>query len=359
LGITFLLFCLIYSALGQPGHTPYLARYNALTMPTCKTKWENAMSDLKDAGCLDPLPVPDSAYILEAPPGGYHAVEIKPSFYWLSEGAYGSVLYIPTTTDKPTILIDAPPTHGTKLREKVYSLLPEDRDLDILIYSHYHGDHIGGTHLIVEQWPDVHIVAHKDTKWELDVSKLAGGSPTVPLPAQIFSSRLTVGPYELKDANAAHAPGNLYIYAKCEKVLMVVDVIFPGWCPYYSWAMSQNFGRWLKAHDEILQYDFDVLIGGHLTRPGRREDAVIQKQYFDDLRIAVEDAEKSVDMNDIYTEVGEEGLDNPWLVFDTLLDRVGQLCYNDMVKKYSGVLGAVDIVSQAHCYTMSEFLSIG
>jgi len=256
-------------------------------------------------------------------------------------------------------LIDAPPTHGTRLREKVTSLLPKNRKLDILIYSHYHGDHIGGAGLIVEQWPEVRIIAHKDTKWELQVSELAGSTLDIPLPVQIFSTKLTVGPFELKDTVAVHAPGNIYIYAKCEKVLMIVDVIFPGWVPYYSWAMSQNFGRWLEAHDEILAYDFDVLIGGHLTRPGDRNDAIIQKQFYDDLRNVVEEAEKSVDMNDVYAEIGSDNLDNPWLVFDTFLDRVGQLCYNDMVDKYAGILGAVDILCQAQCYTMSEFLSIG
>jgi len=210
-----------------------------------------------------------------------------------------------------------------------------------------------------EQWPDVHIVVHKDTKWELELSKLSGSTLEIPLPIQTFISRLTVGPYELKDANQAHSPGNIYIYAKCEKVLMVVDIIFPGWVPYYSWAMAQNFGRFLEAHDEILEYDFDCLIGGHLTRPGTSYDAIVQKEYFEDLRTAVEEAEKNVYMDEIYEELGEDADENPWIVFDTKLERVGQLCYNYMMDRYSGVLGAVDIITQSHCYTMGEYLSIG
>jgi len=265
---------------------------------------------------------------------------------------------VPDSDDKKTILIDAPPTHGTKLRETVAELLG-DRDLDVLIYSHYHGDHIGGAKYIVEEWPDVHIVAHRDTKWELEISEKSDSPLEIPLPHQIFNSRLSVGPYEIKDANGAHSPGNTFIYAKCEKVLMTVDIIFPGWVPYYSWGMVQNFGRFLQAHDEILAYDFDVLIGGHLTRPGTKEDAIIQKQFFEDLRVAAEEAEKSVDFNEILAEVGEEGLTNPWLIFDTKLDKVGQHCYNTMVEKYKDILGGVDVITQAHCYTMSEFLSIG
>jgi len=361
--LNFVIFSIIlYSALGQPGHTPFLVRYHGITNSQCSTIWNDALSDLKAEGCLDVLPTPETSYLDEAPPGGYHAVEVKPTFWWLSEGAYGTLLHIPTDTDKQTILIDCPPTHGTKLREKVAELLG-DRDLDVLIYSHFHGDHIGGSHYIVEQWPEVHIVAHRDTKWELEISELSDSPLDIPLPAQVFNSRLTVGPYSLIDANAAHSPGNTYIYAQCEKILMIVDIIFPGWVPYYSWAMTQNFGRYLQAHDEIIAYDFDVLIGGHLTRPGTKADAILQKQYFDDLREAVEKAEKSVDMNDVYAEVvaltGESGLTNPWLVFDTFLEKTGQLCFNEMVDKYKGILGAVDIVTQTHCYTMSEFLSIG
>jgi len=355
----FALICLFHCTLGQPGHTPYLVRYNGLTNPTCKDIWDTAMSDLKDEGCLDILPPLSSSYILEAPADGqYHDVEVAPNFYWLSEGAYGTLLYVPDEEDKKTILIDCPPTHGKKLRERVASLL-EGRDLDVLIYSHYHGDHIGGAKYITEQWPDVHIVAHRDTKWELQISQESGSPLEIPLPHQTVNSKLTVGPYDLVDANAAHSPGNMYIYAKCKKILMIVDIIFPGWVPYYNWGMMQNFGRFLKAHDEILEYDFDVLIGGHLTRPGTREDAVVQKQFFEDLRVAVEEAEKKVDLGEIYEELGELAQTNPWLVFDTLLDRVGQLCYNDMVDQYAGVLGAVDIITQAHCYTMAEFLSIG
>jgi len=336
-------------------------RYNGLSNTKCQSLWDNALSDLKDEGCLTPLPVPDGSYINEAPPGGYNYVQVKPGFWWLSEGAYGTLLHIPTDKNKKTILIDAPPTHGTNLWETVAKLLEEeDREcLDILIYSHFHGDHIGGAQLIVEQWPDVHIVAHRDTKLQLEIATQADSPLDIPLPDQTFNTRLIVGPYEIKDANAAHAPGNTYIYAECEKILMIVDIIFPGWVPYYSWAMMQNMGRFLEAHDEVLAYDFDVLIGGHLTRPGTKEDAVLQKQYFADLRVAVEDAENNVDMDEILEEVGEDGLSNPWLLFDTKLDRVGQLCYNTMVKSYAGRLGAVDIITQAHCYTMSEFLSIG
>jgi len=211
----------------------------------------------------------------------------------------------------------------------------------------------------VEQWPDVHIVAHRDTKWELEISKLADTPLDIPLPAQTFSTKLCVGPFELKDANAAHSPGNTYIYAASEKILMIVDIIFPGWCPYYNWGMMQNMGRFLEAHDEVLEYDFDVLIGGHLTRPGTRKDAELQQDYFDDLRDAVEEAEKEVDMNAVLEEAGADGLVNPWLLFDIKLEHVGQLCYNYMLDRYAGKLGGVDILTQAHCYTMAEFLSIG
>ncbi|MFI5613929.1 hypothetical protein [Amycolatopsis sp. NPDC051903] len=42
----------------------------------------------------------------------------------------------------------------------------------------------------------------------------------------------------------------------------------------------------MEAHDKILEYDFDALIGGHITRWGTREDVLTAREYFNDLRDA-------------------------------------------------------------------------
>ena len=41
----------------------------------------------------------------------------------------------------------------------------------------------------------------------------------------------------------------------------------------------------IKAHDIVLNnYDFDTLVGGHLTRLGTSNDVIVQKEFVSDLQ---------------------------------------------------------------------------
>ena len=77
-----------------------------------------------------------------------------------------------------------------------------------------------------------------------------------------------------------HFPGNIFIYAPKQKVLMLVDVIFPGWVPFPYLALAKDTAGFIKAHDIALNnYDFDTLVGGHLTRLGTRNDVIVQRIF--------------------------------------------------------------------------------
>jgi glyoxylase-like metal-dependent hydrolase (beta-lactamase superfamily II) len=65
-----------------------------------------------------------------------------------------------------------------------------------------------------------------------------------------------------------HSPGNIFTYLPTQRVLMLVDVVFPGWVPFAYLAESQNIPGWLEAPAQALSYPFHTLIGGHLTRLG-------------------------------------------------------------------------------------------
>lgn len=71
--------------------------------------------------------------------------------------------------------------------------------------------------------------------------------------------------------------GNIWIYAPNERILMVVDVIFPGWVPFRRLAVSEDIAGWIRRPDIALTFDFDVLVAGHNTRLGNRNDVLIQK----------------------------------------------------------------------------------
>ena len=100
-----------------------------------------------------------------------------------------------------------------------------------------------------------------------------------PVPTVTFSKNytLTIGNQTLKldYYGNNHLPGNILIYAPKQKVLMLVDIVFPGWVPFPDLAIAKDVAGFIKAHDIALDnYDFDKFVGGHLTRLGTRNDVV-------------------------------------------------------------------------------------
>ena len=93
-----------------------------------------------------------------------------------------------------------------------------------------------------------------------------------------------------------HVEGNIFIYAPRQKVLMVVDIIYPGWVPFRRLALSNDIAGWLRGHEAVLKFDFETLVGGHLTRLGNRNDVFVQREYVSDLITTIES-----NMNDATT----------------------------------------------------------
>lgn len=68
---------------------------------------------------------------------------------------------------------------------------------------------------------------------------------------------------------------------------MLVDVIFPGWAPFKSLAVSQDIPGWLQAQEIAMRYPWTTLVGGHVGRLGARADGELQLAYMADLETAV------------------------------------------------------------------------
>ena len=76
-----------------------------------------------------------------------------------------------------------------------------------------------------------------------------------------------------------HERGNLFIYAPTQKVLMLVDIVFPGWVPFKELAIAEDVPGFISAHDQALDYPFDTLVAGHVSRLGTPNDVLIQKEF--------------------------------------------------------------------------------
>jgi hypothetical protein len=100
-------------------------------------------------------------------------------------------------------------------------------------------------------------------------------------------------------------------------LLHAIGLGLPGWVPFKNLAGAEKIPGFIKAHDEILSFEFDTFIGGHLGRLGTREDVKIAREYISDVQTNAAAALKKVDLFAIANQTGYE---NKWLLFDTYLD---------------------------------------
>ncbi|AHD09155.1 MBL fold metallo-hydrolase [Phaeobacter gallaeciensis] len=273
---------------------------------------------------------------------GYAVEDLGGGIYVVHDGAY-QMMFL--TTGEGVIAIDAPPTSGEKILAAISSVT--DEPVTHVIYSHTHTDHIGAAAIFPD---DAVVIAQDETAAHLAEKK----DPNRPVPTQTFTDSMTleVGSQtlQLDYKGLNHSPGNIFIYAPEQKVLMLVDVIFPGWAPFKDLAAAESVDGFLEAHDQVLEYDFDHLVGGHLTRIGNREDVNIQKEYVADILDAAARANAAMDFGAAFGEASERGGDgNPYAFINILFDNIAQQCADEVEEKWRDRLGGVDIFTLGHC----------
>jgi len=298
-------------------------------------------------------PVPQSAYGVPIPQDkGYVVEEIKDGLYWVTEGAYTAMFL---TTGEGVIVVDAPPSFGDKMLKAIAEVTKEP--ITHVVYSHAHADHIGGASMFPK---NATYIAHIETKHRLGrmddgdrhfpYGMFVGGKP-VPLPTITFedSYTLKVGnqTLQLDYKGDDHEPGNIYVYAPKQKVLLKIDIVFPGWTPFKGLAIAEDTVGYLKAHDVILSYDFNKLVSGHWGKLATRKDVEVQKQYMHDIQT---NAGKALQTVDFYAIANKVGFVNTALLFESYLDAVTKECAKLTEPKWIDKLGGVDVWTDDHCY---------
>ena len=119
--------------------------------------------------------------------------------------------------------------------------------------------------------------------------------------------------------------------------------------------MAEDIPGYYQAYTQVLNYDFDTFIGGHLTRLGSRADVETARNYAFDVR---DNAAAALMIVDFFAIAAETGFTNQWLLFDAYLDAVAQHCAENTVPAWSGQLAGVDIFTFSHCYAAMESLRI-
>ena len=192
---------------------------------TCRGRGATARdkSHSASADCIGPEVPKDKGYIVK---------EIRDGLYWVGDGSYNTMFLVHETG---VIAVDAPITIGQKYLSAIADVT--SKPITHVIYSHAHTDHIGSAGMFPKE---AVIIAQEETAGLLKRYR----DPRRPVPQVTFKDHyvLDVGGQVLRlDYHGPiHVAGNTFIYAPKQKVLMLVDVAFPGWIPYKNLADSQT-----------------------------------------------------------------------------------------------------------------------
>lgn len=311
----------------------------------------NSSSSTNKNTTTSTVQIPEAAKGPTIPAKGYLVQQIRDHLYWVTDGTYNTMFLV---TDKGVVAVDAPPSIGKNYLKAIAEVT--DKPVTYVIYSHAHLDHIGAAGIFPK---NATFIAQQETAAELQRAKSVTNNVSMvpPIPTVTFTKNYTlqIGNQTLKldYYGVNHLPGNIFIYAPKQKVLMLVDIIFPGWIPFPYLAIAKDVAGFIKAHDIALNnYDFDTIVAGHLTRLGTRNDVIVQKEFVSDLEKAAAKANQEVLFSKIASQVGR--FDNPWLIFSKYIDVVNEDCVNNMLSKWENRLGGAQQFMSTHCFTMAE-----
>ncbi|KAJ7026699.1 beta-lactamase-like protein [Mycena alexandri] len=305
-------------------------------------------------------PLPPSAAGLPLNSDGYFVESLGHGTYMITDGIYNSMFLVST---HGVVVVDLPPTTGHRLLWAVGNVTCQP--ITHFVYSHMHADHIGGAFLLTAAYPDALIIAHTATKTYL--AQLSDHHRPAPHITFETSHTLHVGnqTLELAYKGQAHMNGNIYIYAPAAAVLMLVDVVFPGWIPFSQLGQTENVREYIAAHDHILAYDFKYFIGGHLGRAGNRSDVLVNKEYVGDLFTNCLTAINLTATNDpvlgVAALLGPVYASNPgnyWAAFSVYLSATTEWCANQTNAKWATRLVAADVFQYDNAGVLLQSLRV-
>lgn len=296
-----------------------------------------------------------------APPlngAGYRVESFGGGSYMVTDNQYNCVFFVST---EGVILVDAPRNIGQNIAYAIGNTT--SKRVTHVIYSHAHADHIASAYL----FENATHIAHSITKDLLSASPFYDD----PLPDVTFDDEYSLvhgnQTIQLSYKGTNHQPGNIFIYAPSQKVLMLVDVVFPGWAPFAYLGEAEDITGFIQAHDQILEYDFDHFVGGHLTRSGGRADVETQQEYINDLKnncnaaLALSkqpaNATNPISEQQLVDAANQVNPGNPWAGFKLYLDSVTSYCNNVTNQKWLGRLSALDVYGMENSYAMVAALS--
>jgi glyoxylase-like metal-dependent hydrolase (beta-lactamase superfamily II) len=280
------------------------------------------------------------------PGKGYWVQPIGDSLYWISDGAYNAMFLV---TSAGVIACDAPPSFGANHLKAIAEITA--KPITHLVYSHEHVDHIAGAHLFPQ---DVTIIGHRKTA-ELLASRRDFRRPVPSVtfdgiyPLEHGGQRL-----DLAYRGVNHSIDNIFIFAPRQKALMAIDIIYPGWMPYKNLGVAVDIPGFVAAHRDILSYDFETLVAGHVSRPGTRADVLTQIELVNDLASCAERAYAALSFPAFVREQPSRGERTTWDLHQDYEQLLVTRMHDELLPKWRNVLAGTETYLRDNCWAMLE-----
>ncbi len=208
--------------------------------------------------------------------------KVKDNLFVLRGGGGNTAVFI--TATGVTVVDAKNPGWGTPILEKIKELTP--KPVTTLINTHTHGDHVSGN---VEFPASVEVVAHANTKTNMEKMPIFKEHNNVGLAKKTFTDKLTIGKgadqIDLYYFGPGHTNGDAWVVFPALRVVHAGDIFSGKNVPLIDTANGGSMLRigetLMKAHDGIK--NVDTIINGHMPKQTTWADLKEYSEFNKDL----------------------------------------------------------------------------
>ncbi|KAF2167630.1 hypothetical protein M409DRAFT_54209 [Zasmidium cellare ATCC 36951] len=249
----------------------------------------------------------------------YYMQSLGNGGYFVTDGGYNHFFLVACHS---VIVVDAPATLGINILKAIRSVT--DLPVSHVVYSHHHADHISAAYLL-GTLDNVTFIAQKETATKLAAIGDYGH--------RLYPTITFEDSYTLNLGEAEDLPG------------------------------------YIKAHEQVMLYDFEYFVGGHVNVPGNRTDVQIAKEYvldlFETCKYALLEAAKPYNngSNELSAEfllglVTAANPSNPWAPQAYFEKVITEWVANVTIPRWDDRLAAIDVYGLSNSETMLEPVKI-
>jgi cyclase len=191
--------------------------------------------------------------------------KVKDNLWMITGGGGNSAVFL--TSGGVTLVDTKNPGNGQAILDKIKTVT--DRPITTIINTHTHGDHTGSNEFF---GTTVEIIAHENTKANMEKMPAFQGDKSVFLPKKTFKDKLTIGKgndeIDMFYFGPAHTSGDAFVVFKALRVMHAGDAFAGKTVPIVDTMNGGSvieYGKTLARAAKIK--NVDTVINGHTNDP--------------------------------------------------------------------------------------------